>query len=158
MRPYLFLLQTLLKFWAWWYFIVIAISYLGEGFPDCASGKEPTCQCRRHKKCRFDPWFRRSPGGGHGNPFQASCLENPMDREAWQATVHRVSKSWTQMKQLSMHISHGEYEPELWSPVEARRKQNSDMEKLTELQNNSNWYELPFSTSILSELLNFHLS
>ena len=34
-------------------------------------------------------------GGRHGNPFQYSCLENPMDRGAWWATVHRVSKSWT---------------------------------------------------------------
>ena len=44
-----------------------------------------------------------SLGGGHGNPLQYSCLENPMDREAWQTTVHRVSKSQTQLKQLSMH-------------------------------------------------------
>ena len=35
----------------------------------------------------------RSPGGGHGNPFQYSCLENPMDRGAWGATVHGVSES-----------------------------------------------------------------
>ena len=35
------------------------------------------------------------PGGGHGNPLQYSCLENPMDRGAWQATVHGVAKSWT---------------------------------------------------------------
>ena len=46
----------------------------------------------------------RSPGGGQGNPLQHSCLENPMDRGAWQATVHRVTKSRTQLKQLSMHI------------------------------------------------------
>ena len=46
----------------------------------------------------------RSPGGGHGNPLQYSCLENPMGRGAWQSTVHRVTKSWTQLKQLSMHI------------------------------------------------------
>ena len=39
------------------------------------------------------PGFRRSPGGGHGNPLQYSCLENPHDREAWQA--HGVAKSWT---------------------------------------------------------------
>ena len=44
-----------------------------------------------------------SPGGGNGNPLQCSCLENPMDRGAWQATVHRVTKSQTQLKQLSMH-------------------------------------------------------
>ena len=36
-----------------------------------------------------------SPGGGNGNPFQYSCLENPMDRGAWQATVHGVAKSQT---------------------------------------------------------------
>ena len=41
------------------------------------------------------PGSGRSPGGGHGNPRQYSCLENPMDREAWQATVYRVAKSWT---------------------------------------------------------------
>ena len=41
------------------------------------------------------PGLGRSPGGGHGNSLQYSCLENPMDRGAWRATVHRVSKSWT---------------------------------------------------------------
>ena len=39
------------------------------------------------------PGLGRSPGGGHGNPFQYFCLENPMDKEAWWATVHRVAKS-----------------------------------------------------------------
>ena len=41
------------------------------------------------------PRSGRSPGGGHSNPLQYSCLENPMDRGAWQATVHRVTQSWT---------------------------------------------------------------
>ena len=41
------------------------------------------------------PELGRSPGGGHGNSHQYSCLENPMDREAWQATVHGVTKSQT---------------------------------------------------------------
>ena len=40
------------------------------------------------------PGLGRSPGGGHGNPLQYSCLENPMDRGAWWATVHGVAKSW----------------------------------------------------------------
>ena len=44
------------------------------------------------------PGLGRSPGGGHGNPFQYSCLEKPMDRGAWQATVNRVAKSQTQLK------------------------------------------------------------
>ena len=44
------------------------------------------------------PESGRSPGGGHSNPLQYSCLENPMDREAWWVTVHRVAKSLTQLK------------------------------------------------------------
>ena len=44
------------------------------------------------------PGSRRSPGEGHGNPLQCSCLENPMDKGAWWATVHRVTKSWTRLK------------------------------------------------------------
>ena len=44
------------------------------------------------------PGSGRSPGGGHSNPLQYSCLKNPMDRGAWQATVHRVEKSRTQLK------------------------------------------------------------
>ena len=39
------------------------------------------------------PVLGRSPGGGHGNPLQCSCLENPMDRGAWRATVHGVAES-----------------------------------------------------------------
>ena len=39
----------------------------------------------------------RSPGEGNGNPLQCSCVENPMDREAWQATVHGVSKNQTRL-------------------------------------------------------------
>ena len=47
------------------------------------------------------PGSGRCPGGGHDNPLQYSCLENSMDRGGWQATVHRVAKSWTQLKWLS---------------------------------------------------------
>ena len=49
------------------------------------------------------PGSGRYPGRGHGNSLQYSCLENPMDKAAWWATVHRVTKSWTQWKQLSTH-------------------------------------------------------
>ena len=52
------------------------------------------------------PGSGRPPGGGHDNPFQCSYLENPMDRGAWeQAIVHGVTKSQTQLKQLSSNIS-----------------------------------------------------
>ena len=43
------------------------------------------------------PESGRSPGGGHGNPLQYPCLENPMDRGAWWTTVHRITKSQTQL-------------------------------------------------------------
>ena len=66
-----------------------------SGFPGGASGKESTCQCGRHKRHGFDPWVRKIPGGGHGNPLQYSCLENPMDRGAWWLKVHGVSKNQT---------------------------------------------------------------
>ena len=49
------------------------------------------------------PGMERSPGGGHGNPLQYSCLENPMDREAQCPTHQRASKTWAQLKQLSTH-------------------------------------------------------
>ena len=50
------------------------------------------------------PGLERCPEGGHGNPLQYSCLENPKDRGAWQATVHTYNpKSKTRLKQLRMH-------------------------------------------------------
>ena len=50
--------------------------------------------CRR---CRFNPWVGKIPGGGNGNPLQYSCLENYRNREAWLATVHGIAKSWMQL-------------------------------------------------------------
>ena len=46
----------------------------------------------------------RSPGEGNGNPLQYSCLENPMDRGAWLATVHGVAKSWTRLSDFTIYI------------------------------------------------------
>ena len=57
-------------------------------------------QCKSIRDAGSIPGWGRSPGGGHGNPLQCSHLENPMDREAWRATVSRVANSQTQ---LSMH-------------------------------------------------------
>ena len=48
------------------------------------TSKGPACQGRRCKRCGFDPWVRKIPWRKNGNPFQYSCLENPMDRGAWQ--------------------------------------------------------------------------
>jgi len=60
-------------------------------FPGGSVSKESTCNAGH---LGLIPGLGRSPGGGHGNPLQCSCLENPMDRGTWWATVHRVTKSW----------------------------------------------------------------
>ena len=74
------------------------------GFPHGTSSKEPTCQYRRCKRC-LTPGSRRFSGGGHSNPLQYSCLENPMDRGAWWATVHRVTELYmTEAIQHSIDI------------------------------------------------------
>ena len=65
--------------------------------PRSAVVKNLVCQCRRYKRCEFNPWVRRSPGGRNGNPPQYSCLGNTMDRGVWQATVRGVSNSQTQL-------------------------------------------------------------
>ena len=49
------------------------------------------------------PGLGRPSGGGHDNPLQYSCLENPMDRRTWRAAVHRVTESQTRLKRLSTH-------------------------------------------------------
>ena len=65
--------------------------------------KNPPTNAEDTRDAGSIPGSRRSPGEGKGNPLQCSCLENPRDRGAWQATVHRVAKSWTQLMQLGMH-------------------------------------------------------
>jgi len=64
------------------------------------SSKESVCNAGA---AGLIPGSGRSPRGGHGNQLQNSCLENPMERGAWWATVHGVAKSWTGLKQLSTH-------------------------------------------------------
>ena len=76
-------------------------------FPGGASGKEPVCQCRRHKDAGLIPGSGRSPGGGHGNPLQYSCQDNPMDRGAWRATVHGVAKSQTRLSTHAHTLDQG---------------------------------------------------
>ena len=66
-------------------------------------GKNPPASAGDIRDMGSVPRLGRSPRGGHGNPLQYSCLENPMDRGAWQATVHSVEQSQTRLKQLSMH-------------------------------------------------------
>ena len=71
---------------------------LNTGLPWWLSGKESAYNAGATRDSSSISGWGRSPGGGHGNPLQYSCLKNPMDRGAWQATVHRVAKS-----QLNTH-------------------------------------------------------
>ena len=64
--------------------------------------KNPTAYTGDIRSSGLIPWLGRSPGGGHDNPLLCSCLENPMDRGAWQAIVHGA-KSQTGLKQICTH-------------------------------------------------------
>ena len=73
------------------------------GFLGGAHGKEPSCQCRRLKRCRPIPGWGRALGGGHGNLLQYSYLENPKDTRAWCAIVCGGAKNWT-MTEATQHL------------------------------------------------------
>ena len=73
------------------------------GFPGGSEVKGPACNAGDLGSILE---WGKSPGKGHDNPLQYSCLENPMDRGTWQATIHRASKSGTWLKQLT-HTSTG---------------------------------------------------
>ena len=67
-------------------------------------GKEPACHCRRHKRRGSIPGLGRSPGEEHGNPLQYCCLENPMDREEYQATIQKNCSSVCLLQWLCLRI------------------------------------------------------
>ena len=81
------------------------LEYLG--FPVGSDVKESGCNAGHPGSILG---LGRSPGEENGNPLQYSCLENPMDRGAWQATAHGVSKNQTRLKRLSMHAR---YKPQV---------------------------------------------
>ena len=64
----------------------------------CQAVKNPPANKGDVKVVDLIPGPGRLPEGGHGNPLQYSCLENPMDRRAWQAKVYMVEMNWTQLK------------------------------------------------------------
>ena len=64
------------------------------GFPGGSGGKESACNTGGLGSI---PGLGRSFGGGHSNPLQYSCLENPLDKGTWRATVHVVVKSWARL-------------------------------------------------------------
>ena len=72
-----------------------------QGFPDGSEDKESACNAGGLDSISV---LGRSPGEGHGNSLQYSCLKNPMDRGAWEATVHGVAESQTRMN--NFHFTH----------------------------------------------------
>ena len=76
-----------------------------KGFPDGSDGKEAVSNAGDIRDMGLILGLGTPPGGGHGNPLQDSCLENPIDRGAWRAIVHRVAKSQTSLKPPSTHTS-----------------------------------------------------
>jgi len=84
--------------------IVLALTSIDEasmhyckGFSGSSEGKESACNAEDPSSI---PRLGRSSGEGKGNPLQCCCLENPIDRGAWQPTVHEVTKRQTRLKQL----------------------------------------------------------
>ena len=69
-----------------------------KGIPGSSDSKESACNV---EELGLIPGLGRSPGGGHGNPLQYSCLENPRERGAWWADVCGVTHSQTRLKRLS---------------------------------------------------------
>ena len=82
-------------------FPIFKNTYRYSGLTQWLSSKESACNAEVVGDTGLIPGYRRSLGGGHGNPLQYSCLESPMDKGVWQATVHRVTKSRTWLKWLS---------------------------------------------------------
>ena len=75
--------------------------YIFSGLPWWLSSKKSTCQAGN--TCLIPGW-ERSLGKGNGNPFQYSCLENPMDKGAWWATDHGISKELDTTKQQQQYV------------------------------------------------------
>ena len=78
-------------------------SNLNMGFPNGEVIKNPSADAGDIRDVGLIPEWGRFPGGGHGNPLQYSCLENPMDRGVWQATAYEVAQSKAWLKWLSKH-------------------------------------------------------
>ena len=74
-------------------YIYLRVCFLVQRLPTWLSGKESACNAEIMKDTCLIPGSEISPGVGNGNLLKCSCLENPMDRGAWHATVHRATKS-----------------------------------------------------------------
>ena len=112
--------------------------------------KNPPANAGEIRDTGLIPGLGRSPGGGHGNPLQHLCLKNPMDRRAWQATVHRVTKSWTQLKH-----THTTQHTRTHAPCDPHHKGEMQAEGIRALLQLFQWF-LTHTTSSESHLLSVY--
>ena len=80
--------------------LILAISKASDGLPRRLNGKEFTCQCRRH---RSDPWVRKIPWRGNGNPLQYSCQRNPMDKRSLRGYRKVAKEKWLSDEKTRRH-------------------------------------------------------
>ena len=86
------------------------------GFPGALVVKNPSANAGDIRNMDSIPGSGRSPGGEDGSPLQYSCLENPMDRGAWQDTIHRVAKSQTRLSDFTFTFTH-KFGRRKWQPT-----------------------------------------
>ena len=84
--------------WEGEFFLNFYWSIVASGLPGDASGKEPACQCKRHKRHRFNPWVKKIPWRKVQQPTPVFSLGETHGQRRWLAAVHSVAKSWTQLK------------------------------------------------------------
>ena len=94
-----FKIQSLSNYQVYNYSWIIYPLYIYNGFPGGSGVKNTPANTGDSGDASLIPGLGRSPGGGRDNSLQYSCQRNPMERGAWQATVHGVTKSWTQLSE-----------------------------------------------------------
>ena len=87
----------------YFYLAINIMQFQFMGFPGGTSGKEPNCQCRRFKRCGFDPWVGKIPWRRACQPTSEFLLEKPKDKGDWQAAVHSVTVGHNWINLARMH-------------------------------------------------------
>ena len=111
------------------------MTYFERPFPGGSEGKTSACNAGDLGSI---PGSGRSPGEGNGNPLQYSCLENPMDREAWKTTVHGIAKNSDTTERLhslaTISVSSPDYSVFSWQAGARARIPNFSLHPITVLQ------------------------
>ena len=134
--------------WLTWHGLYMTLDTHEVGFPGSSVDKESACKFRRHRRPGLIPGSGRSPGEGNGNPLQYFCLENPMDKGAWWATVHGGHKELdtTQVTEYThMHQwSNGDYFRKVDSLVEVSQKTYTHVENIHVMSHEYHTHHVPW--------------